>query len=153
MGKYDDIIHTPWPRPTKRARMSLEDRAAQFAPFAALTGHEAAIQETARLTDRRIELDEHLEEELSIRLRILIDHIQEAPQVAVTYFQADAKKSGGRYQTIFGKVQKINEYDRVIILNRREEGEEIENLNDSIEIPLDEIIRIEGRVLEQLCQR
>ena len=86
------------------------DRAAQFAPFAALTGHEAAIKETARLTEAEIELDEDSKELLDIRLRQLQEHLAEHPEVSVTYFRPDEKKAGGVYETVTGKVKKVDEY-------------------------------------------
>ena len=83
-GPYDDIIHLPHPTSPKHPRMSTHDRAAQFAPFAALSGHSAALVETARLTGRRVELDEDAKAELDLKQQILTEYISERPWVAVT---------------------------------------------------------------------
>ena len=95
MGKYDDIIHTPWPRPTKRARMSLEDRAAQFAPFAALTGYDAVLAETARLTQNPVFLTEESLEELNAQLRRAQARLDAQPGVRLTAYYEDENKAGG----------------------------------------------------------
>ena len=106
--KYDDIIDLPYPLPglPTRPRMSIQDRAAQFAPFAALSGHGAAIRETARLTDQRIELEEDQK---------IMDRVSEHPEVSVLYFKPDGKKDGGAYVTVTGKVKKIDEIERTIV--------------------------------------
>lgn len=98
------------------------NRAAQFAPFAALTGYEESIEETARLTDRRIELSEYEIEELNAKLNFIQEHIKERPEVTITYFQPDERKEGGTYVTVTGKVRRIDEVNRVIIF---ENGTEI----------------------------
>lgn len=108
--RYDDIIDLPHHVSRKHPQMPLLDRAAQFAPFAALTGHEAAIKETARLTEEEIELDENSKELLDFRLQQLQEHISECPEVTVTYFCPDEKKSGGAYETVTGKVKKVDAY-------------------------------------------
>ena len=108
--KYDDIIDLPHHVSRKHPQMPLWDRAAQFAPFAALTGHEAAIKETARLTEEEIELDENSKELLDLRLQQLQAHLSEHPSVTVTYFKPDEKKSGGAYETVTGKVKKVDGY-------------------------------------------
>ena len=97
--EYDDIIDLPHPTSRKHPRMSLHDRAAQFAPFAALTGHEAAIKETARLTDRKAELSDEMIAELNDQINIIRDNIGTDQIIAVTYFVPDEKKSGGEYMT------------------------------------------------------
>lgn len=108
--RYDDIIDLPHHVSRKHPQMPLLDRAAQFAPFAALTGHEAAIKETARLTEEEIELDENSKELLDFRLQQLQEHISECPEVTVTYFCPDEKKSGGSYETVTGAVKKVDVY-------------------------------------------
>jgi len=108
--RYDDIIDLPHHVSRKHPQMPLLDRAAQFAPFAALTGHEAAIKETARLTEEEIELDENSKELLDFRLQQLREHLSEHPEVTVTYFKPDEKKSGGIYETVTGVVKKVDEY-------------------------------------------
>lgn len=105
------------------------DRAAQFSPFAALTGYESAIQETARVTDRRMELDEDAKANLDQKLRLL-EMSPEQPPVALTYFQPDGKKSGGAYITITGVIKKMDEYARVIVLT---DGRSI-NIDDLLEL-------------------
>lgn len=96
MSKYDDIIRLSRPVSEKHPRMSMTDRAAQFSPFAALTGYDAAVQETARRTDARIELDEDAKEEIDRRLR----ELQPGEPVTVTYFRPDDRKAGGAYLTV-----------------------------------------------------
>ena len=86
-GKYDDILHLSHPTSAKHPRMPISERAAIFSPFAALTGHGDAIRETARLTDRRMELDEDTRAELDWRQAVLLKHIAERPEVKVTWFQ------------------------------------------------------------------
>ena len=108
--RYDDIIDLPHHVSRKHPQMPLMDRAAQFAPFAALTGHEAAIKETARLTEEEIELDENSKELLDLRLQKLQEHLAEQPTVTVTYFCPDEKKAGGSYETVTGKVKKVDGY-------------------------------------------
>lgn len=108
--RYDDIIDLPHPVSRKHPQMPLLDRAAQFAPFAALTGHEAAIKETARLTEEEIELDESSKELLDFRLQQLQEHLPEQPEVTVTYFCPDETKSGGAYETVTGSVKKVDSY-------------------------------------------
>ena len=102
--RYDDIIDLPHHTSKKHPRMPLLDRAAQFAPFAALTGHEAAIKETARLTEEEIELDENRKELLDLRLQQLQECLAEQPMVTVTYFKPDEKKAGGAYVSVTGVV-------------------------------------------------
>ena len=114
--RYDDIIDLPHHQSATRPRMSRINRAAQFAPFAALTGYEAAIQETGRLTDLHIELDESRKAVLSERLRLLILHLRDKPEVTITYFEPDLKKSGGAYLSVTGYVRKVDEYSRTVSL-------------------------------------
>lgn len=108
--RYDDMIDLPHHVSRKHPQMPLLDRAAQFAPFAALTGHEAAIKETARLTEEEIELDENRKELLDFRLQELQEHLTESPKVTVTYFKPDEKKAGGVYETVTGVVKKVDGY-------------------------------------------
>lgn len=136
---YDDIIHLPHHVSVARPQMTAIDRAAQFSPFAALTGYNAAIKETARLTDGRVELDEYIKDALSDRLQIIADRIKEYPEIAITYFKPDAKKNGGAYVTAISKAEKIDEYERAIIMS------------DGTAIPIDEIISIDGQIFETMC--
>ena len=115
-GKYDDILHLPHPTSKKHPRMSIRDRAAIFSPFAALSGHGAANAETARLTDRRMELDEDTKTELDRRQAVLLEYIGEQPEVTVTWFRPDDQKDGGAYVTVTGRLKKIDEAARTLIL-------------------------------------
>jgi len=128
---YDDIIHLPHHVSAIHPHMSAIDRAAQFSPFAALTGYDAAIKETARLTDKRVELDESMKAALSNKLQMIADRLKEHPEIAITYFQPDAKKNGGAYVTVINTVKKIDVYKRIVVLT------------DGIVIPVDEIISID----------
>lgn len=117
--KYDDIIGLPHHVSARHLQMPLLDRAAQFAPFAALTGHNAAIWETARYTDSFAELDEDRKELLDEKLRKLVLRLQEdgaqKPEAEITYFQPDLRKSGGSYVTVRGRVKKIDGYEHRIL--------------------------------------
>ena len=115
-GKYDDIIDLPHPTSQNHPRMSLHDRAAQFSPFAALTGHHAAIAETGRLTDRRIELDESEIARVDAELQHLQELLPERPTVSITYFVPDERKAGGAYQMIHGTVKRIDAVNGVLLL-------------------------------------
>ena len=129
---YDDIIDLPHHTSTTHPHMSAFDRAAQFSPFAALTGHDAAITETARLTETRVELDEYSKADLNRRLCILQDRMDEQPEVSITYFQPDIKKSGGAYITAAGCIKKMVEYERAVVMQ------------DDTRIPIDQIIAVDG---------
>lgn len=113
MGAYDDIIDLPHPTSAKHPRMSTADRAAQFSPFAALVGHGAAIRETARLTDRKIELTEDEKAVLDEKLCLLNDTGGEA---VFTYFLPDERKDGGAYVTAVGSIKKLDLLERRVIL-------------------------------------
>ena len=124
-GKYDDIIDLPHPTSQNHPRMSLHDRAAQFSPFAALTGYDDVIVETGRLTDRQTVLAEGAEAELDEKLRQLEARLPDRPTVIITYFQPDYRKAGGSYQEAVGAVKKIDQCHRVILMT------------DGREIPMD----------------
>lgn len=115
-NKYDDIINLPHHTSATHPRMAMIDRAAQFSPFAALTGHGAALDETARLTDAFIELDECEKAVINEKLQMISDFISEAPEISVIYFEPDSKKSGGAYVTVTGTVKKIDSYGHQIIM-------------------------------------
>lgn len=117
---YDDIIHLPHHVSTTRPRMPIANRAAQFAPFAALSGYDAAVKETARLTDCQIELGESELAILDRKLQVLADHLAEQPEVAITYFQPDEKKAGGAYVIATGRVKKVDDFEDVIVLTSGE---------------------------------
>lgn len=114
MENYDDIIHLPHHRSKKRSHMSAQDRAAQFSPFAALTGFDAAIEETGRLTDCRPELLDHGMAQLDQALTRLMELIPLAPLITATYFIEDDKKSGGHCESITGQLQKIDLYRKTL---------------------------------------
>lgn len=119
-GKYDDIIHLPHHVSRKHPRMSNHDRAAQFSPFAALTGFEAKINETARLTDRKLELDDYAKAQLDAKLQELRAKLFQKPPVRLTYFKADERKEGGAYVQITALVRKIDPYERCLHLFNEE---------------------------------
>lgn len=129
-NNYDDIINLPHYQSPNRAHMTNYDRAAQFSPFAALTGYDDAVSETARLTDRKIELDEYGLDKLNERLNWIQEHISEQPEIAVTYFVADKKKAGGSYQTVSGIVKRIDEYERLLLMQ------------DGNKLPIEDILEI-----------
>ena len=119
-GKYDDIIDLPHPTSQNHPRMSLYDRAAQFSPFAALTGHSAAIAETGRLTDRRVELDEYEVARVDAELQRLQELLPGGPTASITYFVPDERKNGGSYQTVTGEVKWIDAVNGVIQMTDRQ---------------------------------
>lgn len=115
MNGYRDIIDLPHRVSATRPQMPLRDRAAQFSPFAALTGYEDVICETARLTDSRLELSESKQTELNEKLQIIIENAAEKPEVKITYFVPDKRKSGGAYETAVGFVKRIDECALAVI--------------------------------------
>lgn len=116
MSKYDDIINLPHHVSSKHPQMSLHDRAAQFSPFAALTGHSAAVEETARLTESEAMLDDSVVEALNEKLAYLKEHLTEEPVVSITYFEPDKMKDGGKYLTLTGKIKKIDDFAQAVTL-------------------------------------
>lgn len=129
---YTEIINMPHHQSETRTHMSRRDRAAQFAPFAALTGYEDAVEETARLTDGEIDLDENYLQELNGKMNKLRGKLKNYPKVKITYFVPDRLKDGGAYLTINGRIKKIDD-------NRREIS-----MNDGTIIPLDSVIDIQA---------
>lgn len=129
-GNYDNIINLPHHVSPTRTPMPMEDRAAQFSPFAALTGYDDAVRETARLTGRRIELDEYEKAAVNEKLLYLSRHIRKLPRACITYFVPDEKKSGGRYETKIGRVKKLDEYNGQILME------------DQTLIPVKEVLEI-----------
>ena len=117
MTNYDDIIDLPYPFPSRYPRMSMIDRGAQFSPFAALTGYDAVILETARLTDSEIQLDEDDIHALNEKILLLTEILPQQPNVTITYFRGDDRKSGGAYRSISGNVLKIDPINRQITLH------------------------------------
>lgn len=130
MNNYNDIIHLPRHVSKTRLPMPMSDRAAQFSPFAALTGYDAAIEETGRLTQDRIILDENEIEILNTKLQSIEEQLENEPVAIITYFQPDKKKSGGAYVTTTEVVKKIDSYEQVIVLT------------SGLQIPIVEIIQI-----------
>lgn len=138
MGPYDDIINLPHHVSTSRPRMSALDRAAQFSPFAALTGFEDAVKETARLTDERVDLDEDAKVELNARLMMTQEQFDDQPQVFITYFKPDDRKTGGAYITTKGCVKTIDAYERTVVMK------------DGARIPINDIIKIDGELFNSI---
>lgn len=136
--QYDDIIDLPHHVSAARSRMSMIDRAAQFSPFQALTGYGAAIQETGRLTDQRIELTEDFRAVLDRKQQLLVENLADHPEVSVTYFVPDERKAGGAYVTVTGRVKKVDDYQRLLLLT------------DGTKIPLDEILDMESELFRKM---
>lgn len=116
---YNDIINNPHHTSKTRKRMSQSNRAAQFAPFAALTGYDAAIGEASRITETKIELDDKTKEILNMKLSFLKNHIKDRPYVTITYFVPDPKKDGGAYVDYSGNIRVIDELKHSIIFTDR----------------------------------
>lgn len=131
-GKYDDILRLPHHVSASRKPMAITARAAQFAPFAALSGYDAEVQEAGRLTDRPIEPDEYEKEAMNARLQLLARHLREEWVVSLVFFQPDERKAGGAYVTRTGTVKKFREAERILILT------------DGTVIPLDDLIALDG---------
>lgn len=131
-SKYNDIINLPHHVSKKHPQMSLEARAAQFAPFAALTGYEDEVEEAGRLTDKRLDLDEDAKKVLDGKMQIIRNKISSKPVITFTYFIPDLQKDGGKHVTVTGAVRRIDEYKQVVVLE------------DKSEIPINEIVNISG---------
>ena len=116
MSRYGDIINLPHHVSPTRQRMSMHDRAAQFAPFAALVGYDDAVAETARLTVVRPELDEQEQWAINDRLAYIADHIHEQPEVRIKYFVPDDRKTGGAIIEVSGKIKKISATDGTVVM-------------------------------------
>ncbi|MCD8395998.1 MAG: hypothetical protein LUD12_02205 [Lachnospiraceae bacterium] len=164
---YQDILDLPYHVSEHRTHMSMTDRAAQFSPFAALTGYDAAVKETERLTDQRLELDESEQQKLSERLKLLKSRLNDSSIVEITYFVPDEReslamqnraqarwlglhrtsasqmhdkkrKSGGEYSTVTGVVKKLDELQRILIMT------------DGIIIPIEEIVELNGAIFRSI---
>lgn len=127
--KYGDIINLPHHVSKTHPPMDIMDRAAQFSPFAALTGYKEAAEETRRLTQPKIQLDETQKELLDIELHKLEAGLLQKTVVTVTYFIPDQKKDGGVYHTVSGTVRKIDHYRRILCIENKEEIP-VENIID-----------------------
>ena len=136
--KYGDMLYMTYPFQTDRPRMNRADRAAQFPPFAALTGFDGVVAETARLTDQRMELDEDARAALDSKQQLLLERIKERPEITVTWFQPDAKKDGGRYIVSTGRLKRIHEADQVLVLA------------DGLRIPIGDIVELESECIRGL---
>ena len=136
--KYDDIINLPHHVSKKHPQMSLHDRAAQFSPFAALTGHKAAINETARLTDEKQILSEDVIAKLNEQLNLIKENIGTNQTVTITYFVPDDKKSGGAYISHTGVAKKIDEYNHTVILT------------DKTVIPIEQISEMQSDIFSEI---
>lgn len=137
-GKYDEIIDLPHHVSKTRPQMPMSDRAAQFSPFAALTGYDSAIKETGRLTDEKIELGEESLTALNARCQMLMDVLAEGPEVRITYFKPDERKAGGAYVTITGAIRKIDDFEQIIIMQ------------DGTRIPMGDVLSLEGELFSVL---
>lgn len=137
-NKYDEIANLPHHVSETRPQMPMSDRAAQFAPFAALTGYDSAIRETGSLTDERIELDEEALTALNLRYRLLMDARGKEPEVEITFFKPDERKSGGEYVTVIGAIKNIDDFERLI------------TIQDGMKIPMNDILSIDGEIFSML---
>lgn len=131
---YEDIVDLPHHVSAARPRMPMKDRAAQFSPFAALTGYDAEITETGRLTEEWVEMGEDCLDVLDRKKSFLMLHVSEHPFLAITYFLPDQRKKGGKYETVTGSLKRIDEDQRLIILM------------NGVKIPIDRILNIESAV-------
>lgn len=136
-SRYDDIIHLPHKQSSTRPHMPVIDRAAQFAPFAALTGYDSAIAETGRLTDTRRELSDAQLEELNAKLCFIGEHLDDDLLVTITYFQEDDRKSGGAYLDCSGTVKRIDDYEHTVVMT------------DGKEIFIEDIVGIDSPLLPE----
>lgn len=137
-GEYADIIDLPHHQSKKHSHMPLADRAAQFSPFAALTGHSDAVKETARLTEAKVELNDEAKTFLNARVLYLAENMMECPEASITFFVPDERKAGGAYITKTGAVKRIDEYERAIVMA------------DDAVIRIDDIVAIEGAVFDHM---
>ncbi len=135
--KYAEIMDLPHHVSKTRPQMPMHDRAAQFSPFAALTGYAGVIRETARLTDRKIELDETMLAALNERYQLLLSVLDAEPEVEITYFQPDERKSGGSYRTVVGIVKKADEFSRQL------------TLTDGTVIPMEDVLTLDSAIFGQ----
>ena len=137
-GRYDDIIDLPHHISPTRPHMSMSDRAAQFSPFAALTGYDGVIRESGRLTKERVELSEEELETLGRKQQYLMSIIDESPEITVTYFVPDSLKEGGEYVTCSGRLKRIDEYERRLVFT------------DGTKVDIDDVVEIEGESFNEL---
>lgn len=136
--RYDAILNLPHPVSSAHPQMSEESRAAQFSPFAALVGYEKKIEEAARQTDEKVELDEQSQADLDRKLQLLQEHLKESPAVAITYFLPDSKKEGGCYQSVAGTINKIDLCQGAVVLT------------DGMAIPFSDIRALDGALFREM---
>lgn len=133
---YEDIVNLPPHISKKHPQPTMKDRAARFAPFAAITGYEEMVLEEARVTEERIELDEGAVFMLNEKLSIILEFLDEKPDVRITYFEPDKKKSGGAYVSIIGTVKRIDEYEQVVVMT------------DGKKVRINEIFSLESQLFD-----
>ena len=138
--KYDRIINLPHHTSLKHPQMALSERAAQFSPFAALTGYDAAIRETARLTEGRMDLDEYERAALDDRIQILKMHLQEKPKVEILYFHPDERKEGGEYLSVTGEIKRVDDNKRCLVMM------------DGMQIPFEDVLQIDGELFDPFVE-
>ena len=129
---YEDIVNLPPHISKKHPQPSMMDRAARFAPFAAITGYEEMVLEEARVTEEQIHLDEDAVALICEKINMIQEFIDEEPEVKITYFEPDKKKTGGTYITITGTPKRVDEYEQLLIMN------------DGKKIKLDSIYRLDS---------
>ncbi len=137
-SKYDAILHLPHHVSEKHPTIPMEERAAQFSPYAALTGFGAVIDETRRLTDPRHTLSEEALAQLNRQYQLLLEHLTERPEITVTYFQPDVRKDGGAYLTMTGRVKKVEAYEQRLVLE------------DGRAVVMENIMSMEGKVFAEM---
>jgi len=135
---YEDILHLPPHMSKKHPQPTLSERAARFAPFAAIVGYEEMVMEEARETADRIELDESALADLNERLNMIRDALETEPQIRITYFEPDKRKSGGAYITVTGIIKRIDEYERLILMT------------DGKKIPIDLLYGLESPLFDRI---
>lgn len=134
--KYEDVIKFSHPTSKRHPRMTLSERAAQFSPFAALTGYNESVKERERLTKQKIELADDERQILDVKLHFLQAHIKDELEIRITYFEPDLYKEGGRYITKRSFIKKIDAYNQMVIMK------------DNTNIPIKRIIKIEGEIFD-----
>lgn len=135
---YEDIVDLPHHVSKKHPQPTMADRAARFAPFAAITGYEEMVLEEARVTDDRIEMDESSKAALNEKLNMILEFIDEQSEVSITYFEPDKRKAGGAYVTVTGTVKRIDEYEHLVIMT------------DGKKINIDDIYNLQGELFYSL---
>ena len=135
---YEDIVDLPHHVSRKHPQPTMADRAARFAPFAAITGYEEMVLEEARVTDDRIEMDESSKAALNEKLNMILEFLDEQPEVSITYFEPDKRKAGGAYVTVTGTVKRIDEYEHLVIMT------------DGKKINIDEIYNLQSELFYSL---